>query len=187
MMGWITSYRVDHAGGLFKSRFCPLLSMLQFVLTDTSLLSLQNTDLSVRVVDGVSKLQQKSWTQSYLGFSEATASCPWVCWEGFSSLAHLCETNTLSDHIWSPDHLFQISAATVPLYDFDVISHQPLLVQEVDGGWGPVIQDRDVRAVVHPAVDPWLRVCSWRSNRRREQIPFLYWPCESRWNKILHF
>lgn len=54
--------------------------------------------------------------------------------------------------------------AGAPLDVLDVRSHQPLVLQEVNGRGGPLLQDGHVRALVHPEVHAGLRVapCSGR-------------------------
>lgn len=59
-------------------------------------------------------------------------------------------------------------AVGVPLYIFNISSHQPLLLQKVDGGGGSFFQDGNVRAFIHPEVQLRLRVCSFRSEQRQQ-------------------
>lgn len=72
------------------------------------------------------------------------------------------EKNSVRIYIW------QAGAGCVPLYIFNIGSHQPLLVQEVDGRRGSVFQDGSVRAFIHPEVHPRLRVRSFRAGRRHQ-------------------
>lgn len=44
---------------------------------------------------------------AYLGFSEAMASCPWVCWAGFSSHAYLYQNKGITDSAHSCLNEFQ--------------------------------------------------------------------------------
>lgn len=115
---------------------------------------------------------------TYLGFSVAKALCPWVCWASFASLSYLCweQTDTEStichlDKCWRDKQVKKVwnsVTVDVPLYVFDIGSHQPLLLQKVNGGGRSLFQDGNVRAFIHPEVHPGLWVGSF-SVKHREQ------------------
>lgn len=71
-------------------------------------------------------------------------------------------------HAASIETSVRMSAVGVPLYVFDIGSHQPLLLQKVDGGGRPFLQDGDVGAFIHPEVHPRLRVRPFRSQQRQQ-------------------